>query len=318
MTRSRVFFAFIVVAGALAPLQGCASSTQQTFASPQAATDALVSALNPRDDASLEQILGPDSEDLISSGDAVADKNGSDAFVAAYNRAHAFVPDTGSPRTLLIGENQWPFPIPLVEKSGTWRFDTPAGKQEILDRRIGANELNAIETCLAYVDAQLEYAMRDPNGDGVREYARKFLSDPGTRNGLYWPTSDDERPSPLGPLAVQASEAGYTVDPAAGPRPYHGYLYAIVLSQGPHAAGGARDYVIDGRMIGGFALVARPATYRNSGVMTFIVNQDGIVYQRDLGSQTETRAKAITTYDPDSSWSRVNQQPYIGPEDKVQ
>ena len=315
MTRFAIAQRIALIVGAASLVQGCASTKQQTFSSPEAATDAFVSALSPKNDESLEQILGPGSEDLVSSGDPVADANNVSRFLDMYSRGHVLAPDGPEARTLLVGEDQWPFPIPIVARSGEWKFDTPAGRQEILDRRIGLNEIAAIESCLAYVDAQLEYAMLDPDADGVREYARQFLSDAGTKNGLYWAVGEYEQPSPLGVLVAQASDEGYSVDRSAGPRPYHGYLYTILLAQGPNAPDGARQYIINAHMIGGFALVARPAIYGSSGIMTFMVNQDGIVYQRDLGPKTESVAGRMSAFDPDSSWTVVNPQPYVGLED---
>jgi hypothetical protein len=194
--------------------------------------------------------------------------------------------------------------VPLVKDGDGWFFDAEAGTEEILNRRIGRNELAAIQVCKAIGDAQREYALRDPDGDGVREYAKQFPSDPGQRNGLYWPVTEGEQPSPLGSFAAQASAEGY-VRREVGPTPYHGYFYRILQAQGPHASGGAVDYVVNGKMVLGFAVIAHPAEYDNSGIMTFIMGSDGVVYQRDLGEDTAEKAAAIMTFDPGSGWQKV-------------
>jgi len=202
---------------------------------------------------------------------------------------------------LIIGHEDWPFPIPLVRKDGTWRFDTSAGREEVLYRRIGRNELSAIQACLAYVDAQQEYAERGIAGNGV--YAQRIVSGPGKKDGLYWPAQPSEDDSPLGEFAASAAAEGYRVGQQRAP--YHGYYYKVLTRQGPNAAGGALDYIVRGRMIGGFALVAYPAEYRNSGVMTFLVNHRGDVYEKDLGSNTTRIAAGITAFNPDNTWRRV-------------
>ncbi len=210
-----------------------------------------------------------------------------------------------SKATLIIGDNDYPFPIPLVRnRSGTWSFDTEAGRREILYRRIGRNELDTIQTCLAYVDAQNDYASKDRTGAGTGVYAQRFISEPGKKNGLYWPTAQGEEESPLGPLFAEASRQGYQA--GQGRSPYHGYYYKILTKQGPAAVGGAADYIADGKMIGGFALVAYPAQYRNSGVMTFIVNYAGTVYQKDLGRDTTKVSEAMTSFDPNNTWKKVD------------
>jgi hypothetical protein len=211
---------------------------------------------------------------------------------------------------LEVGNDGWPFPAPLVKKGGTWSFDAEAGKTEVINRRVGRNELDAIQTLLAMVDAQREYAQRDSDGNGYADYARKFRSSPGKKDGLYWPDETGKSPSPLGPLAAAASKEGYGKkegDKAAptGPQPYHGYVYRIITAQGKDAQGGAYDYVVGGKLIGGFAIVAWPATYRNSGVMTFIVNHDGVVYEKDLGAKTDSIAAAMTRFNPDATWRKA-------------
>lgn len=296
--------------------QGCASSSpsqqsQQTFTSPASASDALVAALRQNDKDRLRAIFGPEGEQMIASGDDVADQRDVERFLQAYDERHELLFSPQGDVTLEVGNSNWPFPIPIVESgSGSWQFDTAAGADEILNRRIGRNELDTIQTCLAIVDAQRDYVSMDISGEGVRQYARKFLSDPGRRNGLYWPTNDDEPSSPLGPLVAEATDEGYTLTgPAAGEhRSYHGYHYRMMTAQGPNAPGGARDYMSGGSLTGGFAVVAWPATYGNSGIMTFIVNANGIVYQRDLGPNMDTIAATMSTFDPGPEWSMVAPQ----------
>jgi hypothetical protein len=217
--------------------------------------------------------------------------------------------ETDKKVTLVVGNHEWPYPIPIVKKGETWVFDTMAGKEELLNRRIGRNELNTIQTCLAYVDAQREYAMKDRNSDKLREYAQKFWSAKGKKDGLYWEMKEGEEQSPFGPVAARGVQAGYApTKPGDKPVPYYGYFYKILKAQGKNAPGGAYDYVINGKMIGGFALVAYPAEYGASGIMTFIVNHDGVVYQKDLGKETGKIASATTKYDPDKTWEKVEEQ----------
>jgi hypothetical protein len=220
---------------------------------------------------------------------AVADRQRRETFLTTYDEAHRLVSQPDGSVVLHIGTQSWPSPIPLVKDGEAWRFDTPSGIDEVLNRRTGANELATIQVCLAIVDAQREYAMQDRDGDGLQAYVEQFVSDPGTKNGLYWETQAGEEPSPLGVLFLQASQEGYATARAAddGPRPYHGYYYRLLRSQGAHASGGAFDYVVRGKMLGGFAVAAYPADYGNSGVMTFLVHHDGVVYQKDLGPDTE-------------------------------
>jgi hypothetical protein len=279
---------------------------QRTFASPEEAVTALVAALKTGDTKTLSAIFGPGSEDILSSGDPVADKAEHELFITRYEQKNRLEEEATGKTTLSIGDEDWPFAIPIVKEAGTWRFDTGAGREEILARRIGRNELDVIQVCLAIVDAQREYAREDRNGDGFREYAQKFMSDPGKQDGLYWEAEEGEEESPFGPLIAEAQEKGYPGRPAGSePIPYHGYYYRILKSQGQNAPGGAYDYVVNGRLIGGFAMVAYPADYANSGVMTFIVNHDGVVYQKDLGENTEELATAMTLYDPDETWAAV-------------
>jgi len=221
-------------------------------------------------------------------------------FVRAYGEANRIARQGDAKAVLMVGKDEWPLPIPIVKVGAGWRFDTKEGKEEILNRRIGRNELSAMQAVLAYVDAQREYYLRNPQGDKLLHYAQKFTSSPGKRDGLYFPTKAGEKPSPLGPLYASAKAEGY----AKGDDAYHGYHYRIIRGQGASAPGGAYDYVVQGRMIGGFALVAWPASYGNSGVMTFIVNHDGLVYEKDLGQDTAAAVKKITRFNPDKSWKR--------------
>jgi hypothetical protein len=265
---------------------------------------ALLEAAKRNDTKSLLQVLGSEAQSFINTGDPVSDQASRARFVQAYEEAHTLVP-SGDRRVILqIGQDAWPFPIPLVKNSTRWRFDAKEGKEEILNRRIGRNELDVIQVCLAYVDAQREYYMRNPQRLALPQYATKFMSTPGKRDGLYWATTTDEPPSPLGPLVAQARREGYKRT-AGKPIPYHGYYYTILTGQGPHAAGGAYDYRVRGQMIGGFALVAYPAQYGSSGIMTFIVNHDGVVYQKDLGPRTAALAQSMTRFNPDETWKQL-------------
>ncbi len=292
----------------LAPAPGAvlvaAERQQRSFSSPEQAMTALVDAIRAGDQKALLAILGPEGRKLVFSGDPVADKNARERFVAEYDRAH-HIQGGGGKMILYVGADDFPLPIPLVPEGSVWRFDTRAAKEEILNRRIGRNELNAIQVCLAYVDAQREYYSEDRNADGVREFAQRFTSSPGKRDGLYWTAKVGEKPSPLGPLVARARGEGYARGHAGTPVPYHGYYYRILTGQGPGAPDGAYDYIAHRRMIGGFALVAYPAQYGNSGVMTFVVNHDGVVYQKDLGPKTAGIAAAMKRFNPDGGWTKV-------------
>lgn len=302
---------FLVVAiVAFAPRAHAASTakpkqSQQTYASPQAAVDALVAALEANDSNALLAILGPEGKPLVNSGDPVADEDASAAFVERYKEQHSIEQPSATQAILEVGKDEWPFPIPLVsDASGAWRFDTVEGAQEVLARRIGRNELATIQAALAFVDAQREYYEDNPQKAKLLQYARKFISTEGKRDGLYYPTQEGEDPSPLGGLFAEAKAEGYKREKDK-PTPFHGYYYRMLEGQGPHAGGGAYDYVVKGAMIGGFALVAYPATYDNSGIMTFIVNQDGAIFQKDLGPKTASIAQAMKRFDPDETWERV-------------
>lgn len=288
-------------------MQGCTrhqSVPAESFASPEAAVHALTAALRADDLEQLRTIVGSDGEEIIASGDEAADRHARQEFLRLYDEKHSIVAAGDGSATLVIGKAEWPYPVPLVKDGNEWFFDAAAGAEEILNRRIGRNELSAIQVCKAIGDAQQEYALRDPDGDGIREYAKQFPSDPGQRNGLYWPAAEGEEASPLGNFAAQAAAEGY-VRRETGPTPYHGYYYRILQAQGPHAPGGAVEYVINGRMILGFAVVAYPAEYDNSGIMTFIMGSDGVVYQRDLGEDTAEKAAAMKTFDPGEGWTKV-------------
>jgi hypothetical protein len=292
---------------AVAPPIAGAADKQRHFTTAEEAFTDFVAAVKANDQKALLAMLGPEGKPLVDSGDAVADQAAGERFAEGYDQAHTLVPsDDGATVTLNTGSDNWPFPIPVVKDKDGWRFDTPAGKEEILRRRIGRNELSAIEACRAYADAQREYYARSPQGDPLLQYAQKIASTPGKRDGLFWESKEGEEQSPLGPLIAGARGEGYKKAGAGGkPDPYHGYYYKVLTAQGPHARDGAYNYVANGKMIGGFALVAYPAEWNNSGVMTFLVNQDGVVFQKDLGPKTTALARAMTTYDPDSTWTPV-------------
>jgi hypothetical protein len=279
---------------------------EKTFPTPGDAALALYNAAKTDNAQQLGAILGSNADAILHTGDAVADKNMENEFVQRYDKMRRVVIEPDGSATLYIGPENWPLPIPIVKNSsGAWYFDTEAGKKEILYRRVGRNENDAIDILYGLVDAQREYASEPRNGDKTAHYASKFLSDDGKQNGLYWKTADNEQPSPIGPLLVSASEQGYTMQQGK-PQPYHGYFYRILTKQGPAAKGGPKDYMVNGVLSKGFAFVAYPAEYRNSGVMTFIVNQDGVVYEKDLGADTEKIAAAMTEYNPDNPWRRID------------
>jgi len=279
-----------------------AAGVQKSFATPEEAAAALVAAVKAGDEKAKLAILGNDAKPLLQSGDKVADKAAGVRFVSLYETANKLDKTGDAKAVLSIGKDAWPFPIPLVKEAAGWRFDTAAGKEEILNRRIGRNELDAMQAALAYGDAQREYYAMNPQKDKLLQYAQKFVSTQGKRDGLYFPTKEGEPRSPLGPLFDKAKAEGY--EKGGG---YHGYRYKILKAQGPDAKGGAYDYVVRGKMIGGYALVAWPVTYGNTGVMTFMVNHDGVVYEKDLGPGTAAIAAKITKFNPDKSWKPANQ-----------
>jgi len=284
-----------------------AGIAQRSFASPEEAAKALHAAMKSGDWKQIYAVLGPGSGQLIYTGDRVADTATRTMFVEAYDQSAKFDRDGDAKATLLLGANDYPFPYPLVKGAKDWMFDARAGAEEIVNRRVGENELAAIQVCLAYVDAQREYATLDRDSNGLLEYAPKLASTPGKHDGLYWSTKEGEPPSPFGPLATRAASEGYGKNAAAGPGAYHGYHYRILTAQGQFAQGGAYDYRVKDKMIGGFALVAYPARWGVSGVMTFICNHDGVVYQKNLGKETPSAARTMTRFDPDPSWTKVSQ-----------
>ena len=283
------------------------AADEETFDSPDAAVAALTAAATSHDTNALHAIFGPEGHKLVSP-DAVQATNEFRIFVQRLKEKTALVTNSDSSCTLDLGVDGWPFPIPLVQQEGRWHFDTAAGSQEILRRRIGMDELGAIDVCRAYVEAQRQYASQDRMGDGVLAYAQHLHSTPGTHDGLFWPAKPGEELSPLGPLVAAARAEGYHRSATMMNEqlaPYHGYYFKILTRQGRHAAGGKYNYIINGRMIAGFALVAWPAQWGNSGIMTFIVNQQGRIYQKNLGPNTARAAAAMTTYDPDNTWTLV-------------
>lgn len=280
---------------------------QKSFTSPQQAVEALIGALQGNNEAELFAIFGSDSENIISSGDEVADTNGRERFLQAYKDNNRLEQQTDGRAVLFVGGNDYPLPIPIVRRAEVWLFDTMAGKEEILNRRIGRNELHTIEVMEAYTAAQREYACIKRDGGGS-EFAQKLTSSEGKMDGLYWENKTGEAESPFGPLIALATEQGYTGDlDSDPPESFHGYYFKILTKQGDHATGGAFDYVVDGKMVLGFGLVAYPAKYGASGIMTFIVNQEGIVYEKDFGEDTARAAAAMTTFDPDNTWNRYEE-----------
>ena len=299
MRNVRLLAALVAIASL--GLVGTPAQAQQSFNSSDDAANALVAAVKSGNKQDVLKVLGADGEDIIDSGDDVADADARAKFLSAYDARHSLKVE-GKRAILVVGADDFPFPIPLVHTKAGWEFDTAEGRQEILYRRIGRNELDAIQTCLAFVDAQDEYAQKD-RGDGAGVYAQRIVSSPGKKDGLYWPS--DSNDSPLGELAAEASTEGYKA--GSEPRPYRGYYYRILTQQGASAPGGAMSYIVKGKMIGGFALIAYPAEYGNSGVMSFMVSHAGAVYQRDLGQDTAVRVKGVTSFDPDKTWKKVEE-----------
>jgi len=281
------------------------SSGQQVFPSAAAAARALVAAAHIDDMAALSSILGGDAKEILSSGDPVADNNARDNFVAKYDEMHRLAYDDKGRVILYLGADNWPFPIPLVKKADGWVYDTAAGKRELLYRRIGRNELFTINVLVDLAEGQQEYASETLDDGGIKQFAQKIQSDPGKHDGLYWPVSAGEEESPIGPLIADATAEGYKTG-AGTPIPFHGYYYRVLTRQGKNAPGGAKDYLEQGKMTQGFAFLAYPATYRASGVMTFMINQDGVIVQKDLGADTAKAASEITEYNPDATWEEVD------------
>ena len=282
-----------------------AKTPRKFFNSPEEAVKSLIAAAKNNDKKELLSILGPGSQPIVSSGDPVADQTGRARFVKLYEEKNAIEGADAGRALLIIGNEEYRFPVPVVKQGTTWYFDAKAGREELVNRRIGRNELEVIDVLREYVDAQREYAAKDWNGDGVTEFAQKFRSTPGKKDGLYWETRDGEEESPFGALVAKATQEGYTNVKKAKPAPFHGYYFKILTAQGKNAEGGAFDYVVNGKMILGFALVAYPAQYGTSGVMTFMVNQNGVVYQKNT---TATIAAKMKVYNPDSSWKKVEEE----------
>lgn len=289
----------------LAPFALPAADLGQRFATPEEAVSVLVAAASAHDTNAFLILFGPAAMDLVNP-DQVQARHDQTEFTTAFRQAQRIVHTSDSQCVLYVGETAWPFPIPIVRKDGQWLFDVEAGKDELLNRRIGENELSALDTVRAFVEAQREYAAKDRDGDEVLEYAQKFNSTPGTKDGLYWPRDLDGEVSPLGPRVAQAQAQGYSRsavrEAGARPEPFRGYFFKLLTRQGKSAPGGKYDYIINGNMIGGFALVAWPAEYGNTGIMTFIVNQQGRVYQKDLGARTVKTAAAMKSFDLDPTW----------------
>ena len=294
-----------ILAVALPALAAPAAKAQRTFATAEEAVSALVDATKNGITGDMIAILGPQSKKIVSSGDPVADKAAIERFNRLYDEKHQIVAAGDNKAILILGNEDFPFAVPLVKKGDRWRFDARAGREEIINRRIGHNELEVINVMNAYVDAQREYASRDRDSDAVMEFAQKFRSTPGKKDGLYWEAKDGVETSPMGSLVAKADSEGYARSKGGDKQPYQGYLFKILKGQGANAEGGAFDYVVNGKMILGFALLAYPAKYGTSGIMTFIVNQNGVVYQKNLGKNTAKSAAAITRYNPDSSWKKV-------------
>ncbi|HLJ64447.1 MAG TPA: DUF2950 domain-containing protein [Stellaceae bacterium] len=298
----------LILAGGILPAFS-AVKAPMGFPSPEAATEALVAASRANETAKLLAILGQAGEKLVRSGDAAADRLGRAHFAAAFDAGHQLLLDGDDKAVLEVGSEQWPFPIPLRKQAGVWRFDAKAGEEEILNRRIGRNELSAIEVCHEYIAAQREFAALRANRGEFIEYAQKLLSSPGRRDGLFWPVEAGDAPSPLGPLMAEARAEGYRNSELKKPHtPYHGYYYKILTRQGPNALGGAHDYIAHGHMIGGFALLAYPERWGDSGVMSFMVSDEGVVYQRNLGTNTATLAAGMASFDPDQHWQAVTEK----------
>ena len=276
---------------------------QRTFASPEAAGRAFFAAMQAQDDQASLNILGPAGNDVLSSGDRAEDADARIGFVLKYQQMHRFVTESNGTVALVIGAENWPFPIPLVNKHGSWYFDTAAGKDEIIFRRIGKNELAAMEACRELVDAQRQYFAR-PRADVPKQFAQKLVSDEGRHNGLYWQGANDDFDSPINPLIAYARQ-NLPADQAGEHVPFNGYMFRILTSQARHAPGGAKNYIVDGKMSAGFAFVAYPVDYRSSGVMTFIVDASGTIYEKDLGPNTTKLAQSMTAYDPDPAWHKA-------------
>lgn len=309
MERSYVWVSIVLISAVLgghtrSAMPAQTLDVQQSFATPDEALTTLTAAVRRQDIPALRSVLGPGTEDLLSSGDPVADRKERESFLQRYQAYHELVAGDANHLVLLVGKDRWPVPIPLVRKDGRWRFDGDAGADEVVLRRIGANELRTIAVMRGFVAAENDYASRGHDGAGPGVFARRLNSEPGKHDGLYWETKAGEPLSPAGPFLAAASAEGYG-NLKGGETPYHGYLYRLLTSQGPNADGGQRDYLVDGKLTNGFALLASPSDYGSSGIMTFMVNQDGVVWQRDLGEDTARTAAAIQSFDPDDKWTPI-------------
>ncbi len=296
--------AFATLLIAIVATQTACTSRQQDFESAEAAVQALAAAVQSEGSGALLEVLGEQAEPVLNSGDPVQDQNSRARFLQAYASGHNLQTDAAGVITLEVGTDAWPFPFPIVQRDGRYRFDSAAGVDEVINRRVGSNELATIQSCLAFVDAQREYYARNAEREPLLHFAQKLTSTAGRKDGLYWPTSGDEVPSPLGEAFARARSEGYFKEDAAGTAPFHGYVYRLLTSQGSNAAGGAYDYMVRDKLLGGFALIAFPVEYGISGVMTFIVSHDGVVFSKDLGRTTATGVQLIETFDPDPSWQR--------------
>jgi hypothetical protein len=293
----------VLLTACVATLSTAQQKGQRTFTSPEEAAKAFVAAAQSNDEKAMLDILGPDGKQIVSSGDPTEDAENHANFAKKYEEMHRFVREANGMTMLYIGAENWPVPIPLASKGAAWYFDTDAGKKEILYRRVGRNEISTIRVCQELVAAQKEYHSAQHN-----EYARQIFSDEGQHNGLYWKVADGEPQSPIGPLVASAVAEGYVKGQAGPPTPYRGYLYHVLTRQGKDAPGGSKSYIVNGKMTEGFAFVAYPAEYRSSGVMTFIVSADGVVYQKDLGKKTELLGKEMMEYNPNSSWQKAEEE----------
>jgi hypothetical protein len=297
----------LILIASFAALTACAQKPKN-FETPEAAVQALIEAAGADSERPLLAVLGKDAKSLVDSGDSVADKNARASFVESYKAANSL--DKSAPDSIIleVGEDKWPFPIPIVSEGGKWHFDSPTGVDELINRRVGANELDTIQSCLAYADAQREYYMRNPENSPLLHYAGRLISTEGKKDGLYWPAGENEEQSPIGEGFAKARAEGYAKEGTMKDVPYHGYIYRLLNKQGPNAHGGAYDYVVNDQLLGGFAIVAFPAEYGNSGVMTFIMNHDGVVFSKDLGPETAKLALAMDTFDPGSDWKKEEVQ----------
>lgn len=287
-----------------APAPAAATAPQRLFyAAPEAAVNALLDAMRKDDVRTLERVFGPGSANIVASGDDAADREARRKFVAAFDQRHTLEKSGDAKAMLVVGDEHWPMPVPLVRRAQGWTFDARAGAQEIVARRIGRNELDAMQVCQAFIDMEREYAEVDRDGDGLLEYTARLISTRGRRDGLYWETAPGEPPSPAGPRLARANPDAIAARDAA--TPYHGYLFRVLVEGGKHAPGGARDWRVDGNLIGGIALVAWPARHRVSGVKTFMCGMDGVVYERDLGPDTAARAAKIRAFDPGPGWTKA-------------